>query len=44
MKYSQALDAIDKKDKKTAKEKLDQVVKAQPDFLLATLELDRLMK
>jgi TolB-like protein len=44
VKYSQALDAIDKKDKKTAQEKLQQVVKAQPDFMLATLELDRLMK
>lgn len=42
--YSQALDAKDKKDKKTAQEKLNQVVKAQPDFLLASLELDRLMK
>jgi TolB-like protein len=44
VKYSQALDALDKKDKKTAQEKLQQVVKAQPDFMLATLELDRLMK
>jgi TolB-like protein len=44
VKYSQALDAIDKKDKKGAKEKLEAVVKAQPDFLLASLELDRLMK
>ncbi|MBK7863428.1 MAG: hypothetical protein IPJ65_33465 [Archangiaceae bacterium] len=44
VKYSQALDALDKKDKKTAKEKLQLVVKAQPDFMLATLELDRLMK
>lgn len=44
VKYSQALDAIDKKDKKAAKEKLEAVVKAQPDFLLASLELDRLMK
>ena len=44
VKYSQALDAIDKKDKKAAKEKLEAVVKAQPDFMLATLELDRLMK
>ncbi|MBL8953738.1 MAG: hypothetical protein JNK82_23385 [Myxococcaceae bacterium] len=44
VKYSQALDAIDKKDKKVAKEKLEAVVKAQPDFMLASLELDRLMK
>lgn len=44
VKYSQALDAIDKKDKPKAKEKLTEVVKAQPDFMLATLELDRLMK
>jgi TolB-like protein len=44
VKYSQALDAIDKKDKKAAKDKLQQVVKAQPDFMLASLELDRLMK
>ncbi len=44
VKYSQALDALDRKDKKAAKEKLEAVVKAQPDFMLATLELDRLMK
>jgi len=44
VKYSQALDHLDKKDKKAAKEKLEAVVKAQPDFMLATLELDRLMK
>ncbi len=44
VKYSQALDHLDKKDKKAAKEKLEAVVKAQPDFMLASLELDRLMK
>lgn len=44
VKYSQALDALDKKDRKGAQAKLQEVVKAQPDFLLATLELDRLMK
>jgi predicted Zn-dependent protease len=44
VKYSEALDAIDKKDKVQAKQKLEQVVKEQPDFLLASMELDRLMK
>jgi TolB-like protein len=44
VKYSEALDALDKKDKAAAKQKLDQVVKEQPDFLLASMELDRLMK
>ena len=41
--YSRALDAIDKKDKPRAKKELTQVVKEQPDFKLAMLDLDRLM-
>jgi TolB-like protein len=44
VKYSEALDALDKKDKAQARQKLEQVVKEQPDFLLASMELDRLMK
>jgi predicted Zn-dependent protease len=43
-KYGQALDAIDKKDKAAAKAKLQEVVKEQPDFVLASLDLDKLMK
>lgn len=42
--YAEALDAKDKKDTKTAAEKLKQVVKDQPDFVLAALDLDRLVK
>jgi TolB-like protein len=43
-KYGAALDALDKKDKATAKAKLQEVVKEQPDFVLASLDLDKLMK
>jgi TolB-like protein len=43
-KYGAALDALDKKDKATAKTKLQEVVKEQPDFVLASLDLDKLMK
>ncbi len=42
--YSRALDAIDKKDKATAKKELDAVLKAQPDFVLASLDLAELVK
>ena len=38
------LEAIDQGDKKAAKESLEKVVKEQPDFQLATLDLDKLMK
>ncbi len=44
VKYGQALDALDKKDKEAAKTKLQEVVKEQPDFVLASLDLDKLMK
>lgn len=43
-KYGAALDALDKKDKAGAKAKLQEVVKEQPDFVLASLDLDKLMK
>jgi TolB-like protein len=39
VKYSKALDAIDKKDKEAAKKALGDVVKEQPDFKLAEEEL-----
>ncbi len=42
--YGQALDALDRKDTAKAKEKLQEVVKEQPDFVLASLDLDKLMK
>lgn len=42
--YARALDAIDKKDQETAKKELQAVVKAQPDFELATLDLATMMK
>jgi TolB-like protein len=44
VKYGQALDLLDKKDKAAAKAKLQEVVKEQPDFLLASLDLDKLVK
>jgi TolB-like protein len=44
VKYAEALDAIDKKDKVTAKTKLQEVLKEQPDFVLASLDLDKLVK
>ncbi|MGC4121291.1 MAG: CsgG/HfaB family protein [Myxococcales bacterium] len=43
VKYSKALDAIDRKDKETAKKELEAVVKEQPDFKLAANELSALM-
>lgn len=42
--YSRALDAIDKKDKATAKKELEAVMKEQPDFVLASLDLAELVK
>src|SRR5262249_25814551 len=44
LEYGRALDAIDLGDKKAAKESLEKVVKEQPDFQLASLDLDKLMK
>jgi TolB-like protein len=44
LEYGRALDAIDLGDKKAGKESLEKVVKEQPDFELASLDLDRLMK
>jgi TolB-like protein len=40
--YAKALDDIDRGDRGAAREKLGQVVKDQPDFVLASLDLDRL--
>lgn len=42
--YSKALDAKDRGDKKAAKETLKKVVKDQPDFSLAQLDLDSLVQ
>jgi TolB-like protein len=42
--YSSALVSLDKGDKAAAKTQLQAVVKEQPDFKLASLDLDRLMK
>lgn len=42
--YARALDAKDRKDLVTAKKELNVVVKAQPDFQLASQELALLMK
>ncbi len=44
LKYSRALDAKDKKDTATAKQLLTEVVKEQPDFALAQLDLLNLSK
>lgn len=44
LRYSKALDAIDKKDKTTAKQELAEVVKEQPDFKLAQLDMDKLIQ
>jgi TolB-like protein len=44
VRYSKALDALDKGDKKTAKAELSQVIKDQPDFKLAQLDMDKLMQ
>ena len=42
--YSSALDALDKNDKKTAAKKMKAVLKAQPDFKLAELDLAQLVE
>jgi TolB-like protein len=42
--YSRALEALDKKDKVTARKELDAVLKEQPDFVLASLDLADLVK
>jgi TolB-like protein len=44
VKYSKALHAIDRGDKEGAKKELQAVVKEQPDFRLATLDMDRLIQ
>jgi TolB-like protein len=44
LKYARALDAADKKDKEGAKKQLQEVVKEQPDFALAALDLAALSK
>ena len=43
VRYARALDALDHGDKSTARTELSAVVKEQPDFKLASLDLDRLM-
>ena len=42
--YSEALAMLDSGDKGKAKDALSRVIKEQPDFALASLDLDRLMK
>jgi Tfp pilus assembly protein PilF len=42
--YSKALAALDRGDKTTAKKSLTKVVKDQPDFKLAALDLDKMMQ
>ena len=44
LRYSRALDAKDRKDVETAKKELTLVLKEQPDFVLASMDLARLMK
>lgn len=44
LRYSRALDAKDRKDVETAKKELTEVVKEQPDFVLASMDLASLMK
>jgi TolB-like protein len=43
VRYSEALDAIDRKDKPQAQRSLEAVLKEQPDFLLASVELNELL-
>ena len=42
--YGRALEAYDAGDKQKAKDSLSKVLKDQPDFQLATLDLDKMMK
>jgi len=44
VKYAEALSQLDRGDKDKAKATLTKVIKEQPDFTLASLDLDRLMK
>lgn len=44
LRYSKALHAMDRGDKKTAREQLAQVVKEQPDFKLASIDMDKLIQ
>jgi TolB-like protein len=44
LRYSKALDAKDRGDKATAKKELAEVVKEQPDFRLAKLDIDKLIQ
>jgi len=44
LRYSKALDAKDRKDVETAKKELKAVLEEQPDFVLASADLARLMK
>lgn len=44
LRYSRALDAKDRGDKATAKKELAEVVKEQPDFRLAKLDIDKLIQ
>jgi TolB-like protein len=44
LRYSRALDAKDRGDKATAKKELAEVVKEQPDFRLARLDIDKLIQ
>ncbi len=44
LRYSKALDAKDRKDVETAKKELTAVIAEQPDFVLASADLARLMK
>ena len=44
LRYSKALDAKDRGDKATAKKELAAVVKEQPDFRLAQLDIDKLIQ
>ncbi|MBN1205046.1 MAG: hypothetical protein JXB05_09005 [Myxococcaceae bacterium] len=44
VRYSRALDAKDRKDVETAKKELTQVLQEEPDFVLASVDLARLMK
>ena len=44
LRYSRALDAKDRGDKATAKKELAAVVKEQPDFRLARLDIDKLIQ
>ncbi|MFL5343303.1 MAG: CsgG/HfaB family protein [Hyalangium sp.] len=44
LRYSRALDAKDRKDVETAKKELTEVLKEQPDFVLASMDLASLMK